>query len=413
MSHTESNSSDCTMSWSRPFAGSNWYRVPFYPDGNATYWMYAFTRSACDTTGLRFQGQFGHARYQSLTVYDNSTRDSVASLRDDDTTADDGSLNPFLLAIDRDTAERSYTVEIVPGSANGADGNTVTFENSIESVSVFLRVYLPDEAVVSGPDDLAGGVPLPTITAFDTVTGELVACPAMGSLPTASGSEDESSEAGARTSDISTADASASDASTNEDGQAPTQKGGRVRFYNLPGGGFYPNPDNVYLTSFLAPFEGTVAIIRLKPPVYADTYDGNNLLRATPEVRYWSLNVCGQKAMVTSACLADCQATIADDGYVYVVLGPKALESELPDGFNFLPWGIHDRTLLIYRNMVANAYFPYSAGDVPAYDSSVPQIEQSAELFIGDFAPIGHQFAIDEFRVDPEGCLSRFSSVTR
>ena len=106
----------------------------------------------------------------------------------------------------------------------------------------------------------------------------------------------------------------------------------------------------------------------------------------------------GQKATVTSACLADYQAIVAEDGFVNVIVGPPRPEVERKaQGLNFLPWGVHDGTVLIYRNMVANPYFPYATNAVPAYDANKPQAEQSAELYMGDFAPVGVQCSIEEF----------------
>ena len=72
MKQTAQAKNASTLTWNGPVVGSDWYKVPFFPDGNATYWFFAVSRSPGDTTSLRLQGEFGHARYQSLTVYDDS-----------------------------------------------------------------------------------------------------------------------------------------------------------------------------------------------------------------------------------------------------------------------------------------------------------------------------------------------------
>ncbi len=97
-------------------------------------------------------------------------------------------------------------------------------------------------------------------------------------------------------------------------------------------------------------------------------------------------------------CLADYQANVSRDGFVYIVLGPRIPKVvKKAEGLNFLPWGLHDGTVLIYRNMVANPYFPYAAGVVPTYDYNQPAVGQSADNFIGDFAPVGIQCSIADY----------------
>ena len=113
---------NCTADWSIPFSGTKRW-VLFDPDMNATYWYYAVTREQSDTTGFRFTGKFAHARYQAFNVYNDETKDLVwagvdptqkSALSDVDIVPDDGSNNPFLLAVPRDTPDRDYTVWVVP-----------------------------------------------------------------------------------------------------------------------------------------------------------------------------------------------------------------------------------------------------------------------------------------------------------
>jgi len=68
MKSTATKQSDCSSSWSFPFSGQNRW-VPYGPDMNATYWFYPFSRATTDTFGIKFQGQFAHARYQGFNVY--------------------------------------------------------------------------------------------------------------------------------------------------------------------------------------------------------------------------------------------------------------------------------------------------------------------------------------------------------
>ncbi|HEV7591137.1 MAG TPA: hypothetical protein VGO40_23705, partial [Longimicrobium sp.] len=169
---------DCTGGWSRAMTGQLRV-VPYGPDTYATYWYYCFVRKPGDTFGIRFTGQYAHARFTSWNVYDAGTGDLVnppggppSSLLDTAIAPDPGSLNPFCLAVDRGTAERSYTVLVVPeGSPTSGAPNVITFPDQATVVSVYLRVYVPDPGL-RGPDQLQGGVPLPTIGAFDPATGQ-------------------------------------------------------------------------------------------------------------------------------------------------------------------------------------------------------------------------------------------------
>jgi len=374
---------DCTSGWSIAWSGSKRW-VPFDPDMNATYWYYAITRAPGDTIGFKFQGQFGHARYQGFNVYNDKTGDFVwgddsthkSSLRDVDTAPDLGSNNPYLLAVPRNTPDRNYSLWVVPeGSDTSKYSNFITFPQDIEWPSIYLRVYLPDQNLKDDPDYLSGGVPLPTIEAFDTRTGAPVDCPPTrvikpsGNMPTGPGANTD----------------------------------GKVLFYRLAGGGLYPNQDSAYLASIFKQIDDTVAVIRVKPPTHAHTNDPDGILRAQPMVRYWSFNVYSIKLTNVTACLADYQAAVAQDGFVYLVLGrrtPAILKKA--KGLNFLPWGAHQEIVLAYRNMVPEPYFPYSAAAVPFFnpDSGEPRERQSAENSIGDYAPIGVYCSEESFLKD-------------
>jgi hypothetical protein len=372
---------DCTSGWSIAFSGSNRW-VPFGPDMNATYWYYAFTRTPRETTGFKLHGQFGHARYQGYNVYDDKTGDFVwaddpihkSSLRDVDTVPDPGSKNPYLLAVPRDTPERDYTLWVVPeGSDTSSYSNVITFPRDIERPSIYLRVYLPDQNLKNDPNYLSGGVPLPSIEAFDTQTGQPAACPPTRIIM--------------------------------PHGNAPTPMGentdGQVLFFRFAGGGLYPNQDTAYLASLFKQIDDTVAVIRIKPPTHTDTFHADGVLLAQPMVRYWSFNVYSVKFINVTACLADYQAVVAKDGFVYLVLGrrtPAILEKA--KGLNFLPWGLHEEILLGYRNMVPEPYFPYSAAAVPVFNPDEPREAQSAEHFIGDYAPIGVYCSEENFLKD-------------
>jgi hypothetical protein len=309
MAKENSQQGDCTSGWSIAWSGEKRW-VPFDPDMNATYWYYAFTRAPGDTAGFKFHGQFGHARYQGYNVYNDKTADLVwgddtahkSSLRDVDTVPDPGSKNPYLLAVPRDGLARDYTLWVVPdGSDTSNYSNFITFPQDVEWPSIYLRVYLPDQNLKGDPNSLSGGVPLPSIEAFDTVTGTPVDCPPTrvivpsGTMPTGPGQNTD----------------------------------GLVRFYRLTGGGLYPNQDVAYLATVFKQIGDTVAVIKFKPPTHTDTSDPDGTISAQAMVRYWSFNIYSIKLTNVTACLADYQAVVARDGFVYLVLGrPYARDSK-------------------------------------------------------------------------------------
>ena len=328
---------------------------------NATYWYYAVDREEGDSTGFKFHGQFGHARYQAYNVYDDDTKDFVwgadsthkSSLSDVDIVPDPGSSNPYLLAVPRETPDRDHTVWVVPdGSDTSSYSNFITFPQSVKRLSIFLRVYLPDQDLEGDRHFLSGGVPLPSIEDFDTLTGLPVSCLPTHSILGSDGDDDG-----------------------NDDGDDSPTPGantdGKVRFYRLGGGGLYPNEDSAYLVTVFKNINDEVAVIRIKPPTHTDTSVGAGILPAQAMVRYWSFNVYSIRFTNVTACLADFEAVVAKDGFVYVVLGrrlPATLEKT--EGVNFLPWGPHQEIVFVYRNMVANPYFPYSAAAVPIYSAT-------------------------------------------
>ncbi len=382
---TSPTTTDCGAGWSRAMSGQFRF-VPYGPDMYATYWYYCFTRQPGDTFGVRFTAEYAHARFMSYNVYDdqgnwiNPPGGPPSSLLDTSIVPDAGSRNPFCLAVDRGTPERSYTVLVVPeGTATDGAPNVITFPTSAAAVSVYLRVYVPDPDL-TGRYRLEGGVPLPAITAFDPATGAAVPCP---QTQQAQGSQG------------------------GKDALPPANSGGEVRFYRNSGGGYYPNGDAAYLYSIFQPVGDTVAVIRMKRPTHAHTDRPDGILRAAPMVRYWSFNVYTELTTVT-ACLPDFQAKADARGDVTLVLArphPAVIRRAEEQGWNFLPWSPlsrgddekHDAVVVVYRHLVANPAFPYSTYAVPQYDPDLPAEGQSAEAYMQEYAPRGTYCSVEEF----------------
>jgi len=291
---------------------------------------------------------------------------------------DPGSLNPFCLAVDRATPERSYTVLVVPeGSPTGGAANVITFPDSATVVSVYLRVYVADPDL-RGPWRLSGGVPLPTIGAFDPATGTRYPCPMTREAQGTVGGKDQ---------------------------LPPANHDGEVRFYRNTGDGYYPNGDAAYLYSIFNPPGDAVAVIRMKRPTFTHTDRPGGILGAAPMVRYWSFNLYTELTTAT-ACLPDFQAKADEHDVVTLVLArphPEVIRKVEEEGWNFLPWSPlshseeYDAVAVVYRHLVANPAFPYSTCAVPQFDPAVPADGQSAEHFMGEYAPQGTYCSVEEF----------------
>lgn len=381
------------------------------PDKHATYWPYAINREShetADNRGFKFKGQFAHARYQSFHVYNDVDGSLVwsdwevepkpkSSLRDSaiepDVDPDVKNENPYQPDVDRNTPNRDYTVWVVPEGSDTSSyanaSNVITFPQFVEKLSVYLRVYLPDENLKGHPHYLSGGVPLPEIECFDTANPEQPAeCPTARLI-----------------------------AGTGETPEGPGKnEDGEVHFYRITAGDFYVNEDSAYLATVFKDLKGTVAVIKFKPPTFTDTSDPNGSFpEDQTQLRYWSLNVCSGQLTNTTACLVDYQATVARDGFVYVVLGkalPHIIKKAL--GLNFLPWGPRregpkgeegdDKIVLIYRHMVIDSNFCTSAADVVPFDPDKvvegdpeTRYSQAADRQIGEYAPVGRYFSEAEF----------------
>jgi hypothetical protein len=370
------------------------------PDMYATYWPYAINRESGDNRGFKFHGQFAHARYQSFHVYDDSTGHLVwpdggpqSSLLDCVIEPDENNENPYRPKANRNTETRDYTVWIVPEGSDTStyanQHNVITFPQSVVRLSVYLRVYLPDENLKHHPNYLSGGVPLPEIECFDTAHPEQPAeCPTARLI-----------------------------AGLGQKPKGPGEnKDGEVHFYRISAGDYYRNEHSAYLATVFKDLKGTVAVIKFKPPTFTDTSNQNDTFpQDQTELRYWSLNVGSGQLTNTTACLVDYQATVAKDGFVYVALG-KALPHiiEHARGLNFLPWGPRregpegeegdDTIVLIYRHMVIDTDFHHSAADVTPFDPDKvdendpeTRYSQAADRQIGEYAPIGRYFTEAEF----------------
>jgi hypothetical protein len=302
--------------------------VPFLPDQNARYWRYAFERPAPDHV-LRVSGTLAEARYQALDIYDDVARTSIGAQND---------------------AALGDPYELLITERTDLEGTVIAPPAGTPLVSVFLRLYVPEQPEVAGP--------LPLVDLFDPDTGS--SAPPPPAIPPA--------EVPQALVDLFLSQM-----------EVP-QRADRVDFYNLSADGLYAAADNQYLTSYITRTPGEVALVRFLPPTWG----------SGGEVRYWSLSQ-GDRHSFTHHTIADHQVTLADDQWLELVIGDDTPElREAAAGRTFVPWATpDDEMVLIYRNLIAEAGFGGNQARVPLFDFEAPAEGQEAPDFIGDYAPSG------------------------
>lgn len=143
-----------------------------YPDMFVNYWEYTWLTSDSTNIALRIKGAYPHARFFSLSLYDDERGDAIGGLADSEIVPDDGCVNPFAVP---SSDSNTFTVYIVPANmsedaiAKLQSKNICKISNNVKRATVILRQYL-------GTDEY-GGVELPAIEAVDITTMKEVAAP--------------------------------------------------------------------------------------------------------------------------------------------------------------------------------------------------------------------------------------------
>lgn len=378
---TSARAERCDALWE--LYDSTAYKGTLFLDTTNTYWRLRFEIPSGDTTGIRLKGEFPYARYLNFNVYDQKTLDSSTSLPDKAIHPENGNQNPFLEGVDRQTKTRDYVLHIVP---RGKKESLSQLKNVIEYpptaregestfVEIWYRIYFPDKG-----SDKNGNVKLPSIEAFDTVSGNPAACPKERKLIP-------------------------SFVKTLKN-FVPAPKDGDLHFFRNAGAAVYSDPDNHYLTSRLTQFGNWVNVFRFKTPSFAPTYEGKGTFQANTDVRYFSMCVVDVSTF-TSECLADAKTQIDKDGYATFVVGPDSLrESVTARGMNFLTRSGLFMPFVIYRNLLTAPAFKGDALKVPQWVSPgllapTPSTENYvAHKHIGDYAPKGRYCSLEEFEKD-------------
>jgi hypothetical protein len=347
--------------------------LPFLPDAEVNYFMYSFKRNKGDKIGIRLTADFPFARYMSYNIYDNRDRTSQASIVDTEITPLPGNENPFQTG--SQSNNRKYTVHILPNIPEAAGyENTLFFNDEIPNLGSILRLYVPEK-------DAQGGVSLPEIEAFDLITGQTVPLPEP--LPidfTKFGNLIESFETVIGLTFL-------------------LQEVNKVDFFRFSGAGLYQNFDNQYLFAPLTLNNNEVAIFKVKPPSFT-----SNISETTKkDVRYYSFCI-GDAATYNYFTLPDYNCKISSDGFIYIVVGrdDETLKKKA-EGLNYLVWDkvLGERGLIIYRNLLTTASYPYQMGLVPDIVQNIDKVFDTdvlrAKTYLGDQAPQGVKMSRSAF----------------
>ena len=344
-----------------PYFGSD-TSVIYYPDFKANYFVYSFKKPD-NNTGIRIKGSYSQARYLSFNVYDVSTGNTSASIFDLNIMADNASVNPFQPGVNLSNPNRNYTVNVLPtNSITTGLTNKLFYPGTIDSVSIFLRYYLP-------AGNNYGNVSLPTVEAFDISTGKSITLPRDFALV------NSPSNPALITPLYSLADDT-------------------IRSYKFSSGtGLYANADNQYLLSpIVMDLSSKVALVKIKLPTYAATAAQNG----TTDVRYFSFNE-GDSYTKNYWGIYDSQLKVTNaDGFTYLMISSpdvNLINKAATIGANFLEWKVPDtRMVLLYRNLLTNSSFSGNIQNVTLFNNANfmdSKYSSNARNFIGDYAPRG------------------------
>jgi len=361
--------------WSDIYVGSD-TTVPYLPDIYSNYWASGFNLSSTTDVGFRIHGEYSFARYMSFNIYDGTIGTALSGILDRDIQPNCISENPYDGGEEL-AADRSYLVHLLPQGTDADDlVNPVFYDPELDNITVLLRYYVPE-------GDQQASVPLPTVEAFDTESGNSISLP-----------PDFSSNP--------------PDPATFEDRLEAffaTQIDNKVRFYNINSAGLFANIDNKYLATAIDRSEGEVLAIRFRPPTFAATKEEI----PGAQVRYWSLNL-SETNTFTYAGIRDEEAVGNQNDWVYFLIG-DAGDTDLmavaaESGYNYIPWNVTgNKGILVYRNLVTRNHFDGNIDRVPLLDggNQINVFLQESRNFIGSYAPRGFRLSRSEFMSNPVG----------
>lgn len=325
---------------------------------------------------VRLKGIYPHARYLSITVYDNATGNPLTRIKDVDLDPYPGSVNPFVEG--NYMPDQSYELVLLPSHLEMAGfSNVIEFDSSVTNLSVFIRYYLPRE-------DSLGGVNLPQIAAFQP-SGEQIIAPEALELSNFISQEDIL----ARIESLKTLLFGVELDSTRQFFRPTADQSG-----------LYANIDNDYLVSPLTLSNNEVVLLRWKAPSVAGHFA--NFHR---DVRYYSLSISDVFSF-NYATQSDEQLYIASDGFINLVIckSDSAVMAH-STGLNYLQWPsglVGDEAILLYRNMLTKPNLDHAITSCTSVTDDILGVLTNpaafdATVYMGEFAPTGKKMTKQAF----------------
>jgi hypothetical protein len=376
-----------------------------FPDEQATYWVAVIPR--LPGLRLRIDGRYPDARYFSYNAYDPLLR-PVDAIADYELLPNAGGTNPFVVA---GSQSGDYTAYVDFGAKPEMPAPNTIYAGEMDVggqalptpfvAALIYRIYVADPD--AGAD---GGAGLPILTLetadgstellpyadcekplFPNVGGTL---PALGINELLLRTEPPEELLGA----LSFPTAAYPPAVSKFHGlpntvvrivgnmlgmDLETQLGGLA--FVGSGGGFLSNIHNAYVTTGFARNYGNLFVWRAKAP----TFPGDpRLAGAQEDLRYWSICQNEFVSQRFTACVADYQSHLDQDGYFTVVVSDpddRPANATVQNGIDWLPWGPYTDGLLIYRHMLP------AAGFASAIQNIAPG--QPVAEVMGDYTPQG------------------------
>lgn len=327
-------------------------------DEAAAYW--SADVEVPDGGHVELTGEFPHARYMSLVVYDErgATVDHLTDLAID---PDPGHENPFVPGAYREAAKRSYRVRLVDERAptSGRPANTLFTESADglrrapgPTVRVTMRIYAPDAGF-----DALGGTDLPVLetVAPDGSRAALRDCIDAASDPLAG--------------IVQHIDVTRR--------LAPPEPG-RLTWQRFLPDGLGENVDASYVYAPVTRAQGVVLVLRAERPTSPTTTAGDDEM-GEGDLRYWSLCAARPDTSIIS-CLYDEEIPSADDGtFTVVVTTPENRPPATTDAdVAWLPAAEDGTTLIVLRHVLP----------APDFDHAVQRIEgDEVEAALGAYLP--------------------------
>ena len=339
-----------------------------WPDNAATYWYSQYV--TVPGARLVIHGEYAHARFFTLDVYDAKANPYVPDFYDAGLQPDPGSRNPYTR---RGVHGPQYwTAHVDFGSAPAHPAANTIYAGTLADGSgpnpgglMTLRVYLPND-----PKSDEGGVPLPSMSLElpNGTTQPLRACtvpetvPVQPALQQAIGNLGWPDPAPAVVPFPLAKNPPAWTATENPN--ADNLISSTVPLPATPphtGVGLLTTPNNSYIATRISRRYGEVFVLRAKAPTSPDTRAGQWV--GTPlQLRYWS--VCEFSTMTgqTAACLSDHEITRdADGNFTVVISDPAHRPTNAP---NWLPVGDPYDGWPNVRQFLPNPGFPEAIGNL-------------------------------------------------